>query len=266
MAKIGSIEWIMEECEKNPPRDYSKYYELKEYKQHIVNNVYILDEPVNYDELIFDNNFTGGYYYDLNTKLVVAYTTRQYLSNLHAMYDGKNLGWGYTTYRPRWPEIVHTAKLENSWTFSSLFGLRVTKAKVDFKMDTGATFSAINFRDLLTQLKITEQQWYHYLNTHKYATVTADTASEKNVSYISISARLSIFDKDQPIILYVDLNNRLNTTLLGFDVISSFNLISHAGEDPVITGFSEEHYKKYVYEHRRSDNATYDLYQILTIA
>lgn len=266
MAKVGSIEWIMEECENNPPKDYSKYYKLKEYKQHTVNNVYILDEPVNYNDLMFDNNFTGGFYYNLNTKLVIAYTTNQYLSNLHAMYKGQALGWGYTIYRPNTPEIVHTAKLEGSWSFSSLFGLRVAKAIVRFKMDTGATFSVINFRDLLTQLDITKQQWYQYLNTYKYATVTADTASEKNVSYISISARLSIFDKEQPIILYVDPHNRLNIPLLGFDVISSFNLISHAGEDPMITGFSEEHYKQYVYDHRRSDNATYDLYQILTVS
>ena len=253
------IEWVKTEMANYVPVDHSKDFEIKDYKKHEENGYFVLDEVVNIRNFTDDNNFTGGCYYDESTGIVKAYALECQIDTLHKYYKNSGLQWRYYYWISDQPEIVPTATKGKSWLFEAKFGLRSLTNRMTFKMDTGATFSVVNLRDLLKHTGLSYELWLSYLRNHKYTTVCLNTASEKNVTYLAISAQMSLFSHTYPIILYVDIKNRLNSSLLGLDIISSMDFIARAGEAPTLLNFSKEAYEIYVQEHRSSDNACIEL-------
>ena len=240
------------------------------YKCHRVNSVVILDEKVTLDQFEKDNNFDASVGLD-KERNVLCYQRwpknwvfkrvfnelgchieyiMQYVDDIPMIYD------------------FNTRMESHRWLFELGFKFNIIDSNlsiIKLVMDSGASFSVINANTLTDYYDIPQSKLYELLIKQKHCNVTPETANGP-VDYLATTMLVDIGDSImRPVIVYIDFRNRLKRSLLGFDIITSFNMICKPGEAPVILGFDDSVYKTYVKEHNDADNATVDLLSIFDV-
>ena len=237
-----------------------KLLKLPKYKEHIEGNIHYLEETVSVEQFKKETNFDSFGYYDPTTNSVVCYVEFKYWEDL--VRNHNNLPRFNTIYEDGLPEVViEDFSVNNGWFTTLELSIGNYKGSETFKADTGATFSVININTLCTALLIDPIVFKRILNTKKYSQVSVNTASNQ-VQYLAITVILHAFNENIPIILYVDLRNRLKYPLLGFDIITSLEMICKPGQPPTVLNFDRSVNTEYIKKNNTADNASVDLYTL----
>ena len=236
---------------------------LPAYKEHLEGNIHYLDVDVTLEQFKNDTNFDGAICYRVNDDRVIGYVEDDFWDELCIKFrEIEGMKFASMYYEDGLPEVViENFYVGDGWFATINFLLNGKRGSIEFKADTGATFSVVNLKDLSTHLNVSEQDFKHLLNTKNYSLVTVHTAGS-DVSYFAVTMVFTLFNEDVPVVVYVDPQNRLRKPLLGFDIITSLDLIAKPGKAPVALSFSREVNSKYIKDHHDVDNATVDLYTL----
>lgn len=237
-----------------------KLLKLPKYKEHLEGNIHYLDEAVSVDQFKRETNCDSSGFYEPSTNNVVCYVESKYWEDL----IGKHVGMPkfITYYDDGLPQVViENFTMDNGWTTTVDLSIGEHRGNVDLKADTGATFSVINLETLCTALSINSSVFKSMLNAKKYSLVSVTTANG-NVQYFAITAVLHAFNENIPIILYIDPKNRLKQPLLGFDIITSLEMICKPGQPPTVLKFDRSVNSEYIKKNNTADNASVDLYTL----
>lgn len=237
---------------------------LPDAQYHKEGNIYVMDDVISKDEFLEQVNFSGMFFFDKNTKAVLAFCMRGYHMDLINCYETEStIGCSIYYKNPNIMEILSDFKqVGGGWDIElNLRSLSHSRLFV-MRVDTGATFSVIPISTLTEMLALSSDEDTMKILYEKRANAVKASTALGTVEYYPICLMTELFNKQIRMRIYVDITNKLPRPLFGFDMIQAINFINKPGSKPVLLGFDREAHKKFHKEHPETECQVIDIYNM----